>query len=97
MRKQILVLLGSLMGLAVFVLNTNVAAEYQGGSQSISTNKDKLLKIAVHGQIAHMVTNKIMMAVMVSIHLTQDKCWMPTVQLIFLDRYSFGIHAMISQ
>lgn len=51
MRKKILTLLGILLCVAFFLADTNIAAG-QGKPQLISTNKDKLLTIAVQGQIA---------------------------------------------
>lgn len=51
MRRKILILLGILLCIALIMPDTHNAAA-QAKSQKISTNKDKLLTIAVQGQIA---------------------------------------------
>ena len=51
MRKKILILSGILLCVA-FVISDTIHAAGQAKKQVISTNKDKLLTIAVQGQIA---------------------------------------------
>jgi len=51
MRKNILTLLGILLCLAFVLADTNNAAA-QARQQTITTNKDKLLTLAVQGEIA---------------------------------------------
>ncbi len=51
MRKKILILFGILLCVA-FVISDTIHAAGQAKKQVISTNKDKLLTIAIQGQIA---------------------------------------------
>jgi len=51
MKKKILILFGIILCIA-FIMSDTIHAAGQAKKQVISTNKDKLLTIAVQGQIA---------------------------------------------